>query len=199
LSSYAWACLITGSVTLIMPVARTGSSPVGDLEQQAVDLVSLSESLATPMLAGRFADMPSDVSLKAMNAVHRTALKLTGGRVGWKLKGMKALELTTTGRKSGLPRAVMLTSPLQEGDTIVVVASRGGDDTSPAWFHNLQANPNVQVAFAGKPKEPMTAHVATPAERSRLWPMVVADHQHYGGYQTKTAREIPLVLLTPRG
>ncbi|MDP9182848.1 MAG: nitroreductase family deazaflavin-dependent oxidoreductase [Actinomycetota bacterium] len=141
--------------------------------------------------------MPSDLQLKAMNAIHRGALKLTGGRVGWKLKGMKALELTTTGRKSGITRVVMLTSPLQEGGTIVVVASRGGDDTSPAWFYNLQANPDVEVAFAGRAKAPMTAHVATPEERGRLWPLVVADHPHYGGYQTKTTREIPLVLLTP--
>jgi deazaflavin-dependent oxidoreductase (nitroreductase family) len=143
--------------------------------------------------------MPSDLSLKTMNAVHRAALGLTGGRVGWQLKGMKALELTTTGRKSGLPRAVMLTSPLQEGDTIVVVASRGGDDTHPAWFLNLQAQPQVEVAFAGKAKQPMTAHVASSEERSRLWPLVIADHKHYGGYQTKTSREIPLVLLTPAG
>src|SRR5260221_10288321 len=99
--------------------------------------------------------MPSDASLKAMNAVHRAALVLTRGRVGWRLKGMRALELTTTGRKSGLPRAVMLTSPLQEGDTIVVVASRGGDDTHPAWLLNLQAQPQVEVAFAGRPKQPM--------------------------------------------
>jgi deazaflavin-dependent oxidoreductase (nitroreductase family) len=141
--------------------------------------------------------MPSDAVLKAMNAVHRAALTLTGGRAGWSLKGMAALELTTTGRRSGRPHAVMLTSPLQEGDTIVVVASRGGDDTHPAWLLNLQAQPQVEVAFAGRPKQPMTAHVATPEERSRLWPLVVKDHKHYAGYQTKTTREIPLVLLTP--
>lgn len=141
--------------------------------------------------------MPSDLQMKAMNAVHRAVLKLTGGRAGWHIANMPALELTTTGRKSGLRRAVMLTSPLQEGETIVVVASRGGDDHAPAWFLNLEANPEVEVSFQGGPKKPMTAHVATGEERARLWPLVVADHKNYAGYQTKTTREIPLVLLTP--
>lgn len=143
--------------------------------------------------------MPSDFALKAMNGIHRTVLRLTGGRAGWHVANMPALELTTTGRKSGRPRAVMLTSPYQEGETIVVVASRGGDDTSPAWLLNLQAQPDVEVSFQGKPKQPMTAQVATAEVRSRLWPLVVADHKNYAGYQAKTTREIPLVLLTPRG
>jgi deazaflavin-dependent oxidoreductase (nitroreductase family) len=139
--------------------------------------------------------MPSDFTMKAMNAVHRGALKLTGGRAGWHLKNMPVVELTTTGRKSGLQRAVMLTSPLQDGRTVVVVASRGGDDNPPAWYLNLVANPEVEVSFQGKPKQAVQARVATPEERSELWPRVIADHKHYGGYQTKTTREIPLVLL----
>ena len=95
------------------------------------------------------------------------------------------------------PASVMLTSPLQEGTTIVVVASRGGDDTHPAWFLNLRDNPEVEVAYKGAPKQPMHARVATPEERARLWPLVTADHKNYAGYQTKTTREIPLVLLEP--
>ncbi len=77
--------------------------------------------------------MPTDLTLKTMNTVHRLLLKASGGRLGWNLSRMPALELTTTGRKSGQPRSVMLTSPYQDGTTIVVVASRGGDDTHPAW------------------------------------------------------------------
>lgn len=110
---------------------------------------------------------------------------------------MPALELTTTGRKSGRPHSVMLTSPVQEGDTIVIVASRGGDDHHPAWFLNLRDNPDVEVAYAGKPKAPMRARVAIADERARLWPQVTATHKGYAGYQTKTSREIPLVLLDP--
>lgn len=141
--------------------------------------------------------MPSDLVLKTMNAVHRGLLKVTGGRAGWNLGSMPVLELTTTGRKSGEPRAVMLTSPVQEGSTIVVVASRGGDDQHPAWFLNLRDNPDVDVVVGGKPKQRMHARVATSEERARLWPLVVADHKNYAGYQTKTKREIPLVLLEP--
>jgi len=141
--------------------------------------------------------MPSDLQLKAMNTIHRGLLKISGGRLGWRAGGMPVLELTTTGRKSGQPRPVMLTSPVQEGDAIVIVASRGGDDQHPAWFLNLRDHPDVQVAFAGKPKQSMRARVATPQERAALWPRVTAAYKGYGSYQTKTDREIPLVLLEP--
>ncbi|HEY1574125.1 MAG TPA: nitroreductase/quinone reductase family protein [Pseudonocardiaceae bacterium] len=139
--------------------------------------------------------MPSDFALKAMNGVHRGMLRISGGRLGWHVSNMPALELVTIGRKSGRPRSVMLTSPIQEGTTLVVVASRGGDDTHPAWFLNLRDNPQVEVAYQGQPARPMLARVATAEERARLWPLVVADHQNYAGYQARTKREIPLVLL----
>lgn len=141
--------------------------------------------------------MPSDWQLHLMNVVHRSALRLTGGRLGWTLMGMPALELTTVGRRSGQPRTVMLTSPTREGDAIVIVASRGGDDHHPGWFLNLRDHPEVTVAFAGAPKRPMKARVATPGERASLWPRVTAAHRAYAGYQRKTDREIPLVLLEP--
>ncbi|MCU1595193.1 MAG: nitroreductase [Frankiales bacterium] len=141
--------------------------------------------------------MPSDFQMKAMNAVHRTALKVTGGKVGWTLIGMPVIELTTTGRKSGLPRTVMLTSPHQEGLMHVVVASRGGDDKPPAWLGNIVAEPRVQVAMGGEAAQPWTARVASPEERARLWPVLSSKHKNYAAYQRKTEREIPLVLLEP--
>ncbi|QXC60746.1 nitroreductase family deazaflavin-dependent oxidoreductase [Aquihabitans sp. G128] len=141
--------------------------------------------------------MPSDLALKAMNATHRVILKVSGGKLGWSAGKMPVLELTTIGRKSGQPRSVMLTSPLQEGDTTVIVASRGGDDTHPAWFLNLRDHPEVQVSLGGKPKVAMTATVASPEERARMWPLIAGEFKNYAGYQTKTDREIPLVLLTP--
>src|SRR5713101_6917034 len=143
--------------------------------------------------------MPSDLMLKTSNAIHRGLLKLSGGHLGWDLGNMPVVELTTTGRKSGQPRTVMLTSPVQEGDTIVVVASRGGDDQHPAWFLNLRDKPDVEVAYAGKPKEAMRARVATPEERAQLWPQVTAQYKGYANYQTKTDREIPLVMLESVG
>jgi deazaflavin-dependent oxidoreductase (nitroreductase family) len=141
--------------------------------------------------------MPTDLQLKAMNAVHRCVLKITGGRLGWRVAGMPVLELTTMGRKSGQRRTVILTSPVQEGDAIVIVASRGGADHHPDWFLNLCDHPEVDVAFAGRPKQLMQARVATAEERESLWPRVTAAYKSYAAYQTKTDREIPLVLLEP--
>jgi deazaflavin-dependent oxidoreductase (nitroreductase family) len=142
--------------------------------------------------------MPSDFGLKFMNTAHRAALAVSRGRIGWRADNMPVLRLTTTGRKSGLARSVLLTSPLRLGPTFVVVASRGGDDVHPAWFLNLTANPEVEVTAEGGPRQRMLARVATADERAELWPKVIADHRQYAQYQTKTEREIPLVLLAPQ-
>ena len=110
---------------------------------------------------------------------------------------MPVIELTTTGRRSGQPRTTLLTSPYQEGSTIVVVASRGGDDDHPAWYLNLQDDPKVLVSVGGKQAQPMRAETADPENRARLWPLITADHRNYAGYQRKTNRVIPVVLLRP--
>src|ERR1700730_6203410 len=120
--------------------------------------------------------IPSDRQLKTINTFHRGLLKISGGRLGWRAGRMPVLELTTTGRQSGQPRTVILTSPVQDGDAIVIVASRGGDDHHPAWFLNLRDDPDVKVAFAGQPKQTMRARVATPEERAALWPRVTATY-----------------------
>jgi len=131
-----------------------------------------------------------------MNAVHRLILGVTRGRAGWKAANMPVLELTTTGRKSGQQRSCMLTSPLQENGSIVIVASRGGDDTHPAWYLNLLDNPQVIVRYKGQPKKSMVARTASPEERERMWPLVTAGYKGYAGYQKRTSREIPLVILS---
>jgi deazaflavin-dependent oxidoreductase (nitroreductase family) len=143
--------------------------------------------------------VPSDLAFKVMNATHRVVLTLSRGRYGWAAMNMPVLRLTTTGRTSGLPRSVMLTCPVQEGSTLVVVASRGGDDKPPAWLLNVVADPDVSVVLEGGPPRPMSARVATSEERDRLWPLVVADHTNYADYQKRTSREIALVLLEPAG
>lgn len=142
--------------------------------------------------------MPNDLVLKTMNCVHRTLLAVSGGRLGWTAGSMPVLELTTTGRKSGQKRSVMLTSPVRDGASLVIVASKGGEDTHPAWFLNLQADPAVEVSTKGSPRQPMTARVADAAERARLWPQITAAYKNYASYQDKTDREIPVVLLDPR-
>lgn len=140
--------------------------------------------------------MPSDFQLKTMNTIHRAILGITRGKVGWSAGKMPVLKLTTIGRKSGVSRTVMLTSPLQENNAIVIVASRGGDDHHPAWFLNLRDNPQVEVSYLGKPKQKMIARIASDSERARMWPLVAAKYKGYAGYQTKTTREIPLVILS---
>lgn len=143
--------------------------------------------------------MPSDLALKVMNRAHRFVLAVTGGRRGWSAFGMPVIELTTTGRRSGQARSTMLTSPYREGSVIVIVASRGGDDHHPAWYLNLRDQPEVTVSVEGKAAQRMRAEIAGPAERARLWPIIAVDHANYAGYQRKTEREIPLVLLHPIG
>ena len=138
--------------------------------------------------------MPSRFVLKSMNAIHKTLLTVSFGKFGWDAGRMPVLKLTTTGRKSGQKRLVMLTSPIQIGETWVIVASKGGDDDNPAWFLNLQANPTVEVDIRGK-KTTRTARIATSEERTTLWPEITAKYANYGGYQNKTEREIPLVFL----
>lgn len=141
--------------------------------------------------------MPSDLALKSMNAIHRGLLAVSFGRVGWRAAGMPVLELTTTGRRSGQPRSCLLTSPIQSGDTYVIVASRGGDDHHPAWFLNLQAEPAVEVSVGGAPRRRYHARVATADERAEMWPTVTQRYRNYAGYQARTEREIPLVILEP--
>ena len=143
--------------------------------------------------------VPGDLVLKTMNALHRALLTVTGNRVGATLGGMPSLELTTIGRRSGLRRSVMLTSPMRAGEAYVVVASRGGDDQHPAWFLNVRDNPQVGVRVVGDRPRRMHARVATPQERARLWPVVIGRYPNYAAYQRRTDRQIPLVLLEPVG
>lgn len=141
--------------------------------------------------------MPSDFVLKTMNAVHRSIITLSGNRIGWRAGGMPVLRLTTTGRRSGQARTVMLTSPVQEGSTWVLVASKGGDDDHPAWYLNILDNPSVTIETGPGKVLSATARVADTAERERLWPQITKAYGNYEGYQRRTARQIPLVIVEP--
>ena len=132
-----------------------------------------------------------------MNKVHRGLLKVSGGRLGWTAAGMPVLQLTTTGRESGIPRSILLTSPHQESNWIVIVASKGGEDTHPDWFLNLLENPQVEVRMQGATSSPMIARAASSEEQRRLWPIVTQKYPNYARYQAKTDRQIPLVILRP--
>jgi deazaflavin-dependent oxidoreductase (nitroreductase family) len=108
------------------------------------------------------------------------------------------LLLDHVGAKSGAKR----TSPLlyyRDGDNVVIVASKGGYPKHPAWFHNLGANPDTTVQI-GSEVRPVHARIATADERKRLWPKAVETYGGYREYQERSrGREIPLVILEPRG
>jgi deazaflavin-dependent oxidoreductase (nitroreductase family) len=139
----------------------------------------------------------TDIGLRAVNEVHRAIVHVTGGRVLGSVAGMPVVELHTVGRRSGLPRSTMLTAPLIDGDRVVLVASKGGDDRDPDWYRNLLAHPDIELTTAGR-RRPMRARRATPEEKAELWPRVIAAYAGYGGYQSRTERDIPLVICEPR-
>jgi deazaflavin-dependent oxidoreductase (nitroreductase family) len=138
----------------------------------------------------------TDQLTNAAVGVHRSIYRLSGGRILGGFGGMPVLELTTTGAKSGKQRTTMLTVPLRYHGNRVVVASKGGSPESPAWYHNLVANPQVTVTEKGKSTD-LRARVLTADERQELWPKIVAAYKGYGGYQEKTSRTIPVVVLEP--
>lgn len=140
---------------------------------------------------------PKDAVFKVVTHIHRTVFDLSQGKLAGKISGMPVLKLTTIGRKSGQRRSTMLTSPLVEGDNVVLVASFGGDARDPAWFANLAANPDVDVVMNGSTRT-MHARVAEGDERTHLWEALTAKHANYAGYQRKTSRQIPVVVLEPR-
>ena len=138
-----------------------------------------------------------DAAARLVTGIHRAVFTASGGRVGGRVMRMPVVMLTTTGRKSGKRRTTMLTSPVQEGDNVVLVASYGGDDRHPTWYLNLRDHPDVEVTMHGRHRT-MRARVASPDERSELWPRIVDVYNDYGNYQKRTTREIPVVILEPR-
>src|SRR3954468_11846018 len=135
--------------------------------------------------------------LNRMMKGHVVVYRATNGVVGHRFPGAPPmLLLDHVGAKSGTKR----TSPLvyvQDGDDIVLVASKGGNPKNPAWFHNLKANPETTIQV-GSEKRPVRARVATDEERERLWPKAVKTYSGYAGYQKRTDRKIPLVVLERR-
>jgi len=135
--------------------------------------------------------------VKTMSVLNTWAYRLTGGRLGGKfVGGAPVLLLTTIGRRSGQPRTAPLLY-LQEGESYVIVASKGGMSHHPLWYHNLQSNPEVEVEV-GREKKRMVARRASKEEKATLWPKLVAMYKSYDDYQARTERDIPVVILEPR-
>ena len=119
--------------------------------------------------------------------------RLSGGRIAGMFKGVLVLLLTTTGRKTGKKRTKPLLY-LMDNDQVVVIASHGGAPTHPIWWRNLQHNPHAEVQIKRTIMQ-VKAREATPEERERLWPKMVALYPDYENYQKRTTRTIPVVLL----
>jgi deazaflavin-dependent oxidoreductase (nitroreductase family) len=135
--------------------------------------------------------------LRRVTGLHTVAYRTTRGVIGHRVPfGPPMLLLEHVGAKSGVKR----TSPLvyvPDGDDVVLVASKGGNPKNPAWFYNLKAHPETRVQI-GSEQRLVRARVATDDERRRLWPKAVEVYGGYAGYQERTSRKIPLVVLEPR-
>jgi len=142
-------------------------------------------------------DTATDIGGKLLNLNHRLLRTLSCGRVGENAFGMPVVELHTTGRKSGQRRSNLLTSPVMTDDRVVLVASKGGDHRHPDWYHNLTADPDIELTIGGETR-PMRARTASAEEKAELWPQVVAAYRGYAAYQRRTDRDIPLVICEPR-
>lgn len=126
---------------------------------------------------------------------HAAVYRATGGRVGHRFPGAPpVLLLDHVG--AGTRRMTPLVY-VGDGDDLVIVASKGGHPKHPAWFHNLRAHPATTVQV-GSERRAVRARVASAVERERLWPKAVRTYSGYRGYQERTEREIPLVVLEPR-
>jgi deazaflavin-dependent oxidoreductase (nitroreductase family) len=128
-------------------------------------------------------------------AINTHVYRLTGGRLGKTHKGAPVLLLDHIGRKSGELRTAPLLYLRDQAD-IVIVASRGGSDATPAWWLNLQAHPATTVQI-GQERLGVLARQATPEEKERLWPQLVEMFPDFAVYQTRTERQIPVVMLSP--
>jgi deazaflavin-dependent oxidoreductase (nitroreductase family) len=137
---------------------------------------------------------------RRLTKIHVAIYRRSGGRVAGHLPGWPGARIALVdhiGARTGRER----TSPLmyhEDGDAIVVAASKGGQPTNPAWFHNLKANPETTVQI-GRDTREVRARRATGEERDRLWPGFVAFYPGYEFFRTNAGdREIPIVILEPR-
>ena len=129
--------------------------------------------------------------------VHQWLYETTDGRIGASLGGRPMLLLRTVGRRTREPRTAALLY-VRDATAYVVIASKGGAPQHPGWFHNLTAEPNVEIQV-GRERIPVRARIAAGEERARLWTRADEINQgQYAVYQSRTKRPIPVVVLEPR-
>lgn len=132
--------------------------------------------------------------------LHDAIYKGTNGRIGHRIPGAPpSLLLHTTGAKTGKPRTTSLTYA-RDGDSYLIVASKGGDPRAPGWYHNLRADPKVEINVGTK-RSGVTAKPVLPQDPdyARLWQIVNKNNANrYEAYQKRTSRPIPVIVLTSR-
>ena len=132
---------------------------------------------------------------RLFTGMHAKLYKLTGGRfLGGGKKG-SVLVLTHKGAKSGKVRTTPLMF-IREGDSYLIVASAGGSEHSPGSYFNLRANPETTINVRGDTVRVMARDAG--ADRDGLWAKIVAAQPQFGGYESKTDRVIPVMVLDPR-
>jgi deazaflavin-dependent oxidoreductase (nitroreductase family) len=138
---------------------------------------------------------PANLALKLGTIVHSGVYRATGGRLLGRMGRSPILLLNTIGRKSGKKRATPLLYVVEDED-FVIIASKGGTPSHPAWYLNLKANPDATVEV-GNRKLWVMAEEVDGEEKERLWKKMAQMYPTYDDYQKKTKREIPLLVLHP--
>jgi deazaflavin-dependent oxidoreductase (nitroreductase family) len=132
---------------------------------------------------------------KLVMALHIFLYRRSAGKIWGQMRGMDILLLTTTGRKSAQRRTVPIMY-LADGANYAVIASNNGSDSDPAWWLNLQHDSQATIEVGGSTKS-VVAEKAPPAEKSRLWAELAARAPFFEDYQTKTSRDISVIILRP--
>ena len=134
-----------------------------------------------------------------MHHLDRLVLRLSNGRstAATFLTGLQILSLTTTGAKSGQPRTVPLVAIPHSNNQLIIIASNWGQATHPAWYYNILAHPAVTVTRDGR-SQSYTARETAGAERDACWQAALQTYPGYAAYKQRTARQIPVIVLTPQ-
>ncbi len=154
----------------------------------------MAESKPQPISPGQ--ERIANHFIRWMTKANTWVYRATGGKVGGKfMRGAPVCLITTTGRKSGQKRTVALIY-LQDGEDVILVASKGGMEHHPQWYLNMEANPDVEVEI-GTTITPMKARRASDEEKAAYWPKLVEIYPDYEDYQARTTRNIPVMVLSP--
>ena len=155
----------------------------------------MAETTARPYTA--IEERIGSIAIRYMSRVNKLLYRLSGGRLfGTWMRGGAIGILGHRGRRSGQSFSSPLVY-LPDGDRIIVIASKGGMSKHPLWYLNVQANPDCEFEI-GATKRPYRARTASPEEKRAYWPRIVAMNPDFDGYQARTTRDIPVVILEPR-